>query len=160
MCEEERQLLQQVDDPYSCTHFGDFGSNRHWVRVFNVVDGDTFDGLIVVNSKLYRARFRLDAIDAPEIHPRQHDPDHDAIVSAGNAAKVYLQHLIDSAGSTTVPCELLHTDAFGRILCRANVSSRSWNDQMVEDGYAVRYTERKLPWKDRQSSMFSQRVKM
>jgi micrococcal nuclease len=107
-------------------------------KVTNVVDGDTIDVEIDLGfSVSYAQRLRLAGIDTPE--SRTTDKAEKIL---GLEAKEYLKSKIKDAKDVVVKTEKPDSsEKYGRILGWVYVdgSTKSVNEQMIEDGYAWGY---------------------
>lgn len=107
-------------------------------KVTNVVDGDTIDVEIDLGfSVSYAQRLRLAGIDTPE--SRTTDKMEKAL---GLEAKDYLKSKVKDAKDIIVKTEKPDSsEKYGRILGWVYVdgSTKSINEQMIEDGYAWGY---------------------
>ncbi len=107
-------------------------------KVTNVVDGDTIDVEIDLGfSVSYSQRLRLAGIDTPE--SRTTDKAEKVL---GLEAKEYLKNKVKDAKDVIVKTEKPDSsEKYGRILGWVYVdgSSKSVNEQMIEDGYAWGY---------------------
>jgi micrococcal nuclease len=107
-------------------------------KVANVVDGDTIDVEIDLGfSVSYAQRLRLAGIDTPE--SRTTDKMEKAL---GLESKEYLKSKLKDAKDIIVKTEKPDSsEKYGRILGWVYVdgSSKSVNEQMIEDGYAWGY---------------------
>lgn len=112
-------------------------SYTYRAEVTNVVDGDTIDVLWDLGAGTIRKeRLRLYGINAPEMHGESAD--------AGRAAKTRLRDLCFLAGNVIIM--RTHKDRrekFGRYLAEiaAPGATRTINQQLVDEGHAVRYME-------------------
>ena len=105
---------------------------RYRAVLDRVVDGDTVDLWIDLGFRIStRQRFRLAAIDAPEMRGKTHQ--------AGIDAKNRLRSLIVAAGDgLTVASE--KTGKWGRWLATLyDAEGNSINQRMIEDGHAKPY---------------------
>ena len=107
-------------------------------KVTNVVDGDTIDVEIDLGfSVSYAQRLRLAGIDTPE--SRTTDKAEKVL---GLEAKEYLKSKVKDAKDVIVKTEKPDSsEKYGRILGWVYVdgSTKSVNEQMIEDGYAWGY---------------------
>ena len=107
-------------------------------KVTNVVDGDTIDVEIDLGfSVSYAQRLRLAGIDTPE--SRTTDKMEKAL---GLESKEYLKSKLKDAKDIIVKTEKPDSsEKYGRILGWVYVdgSSKSVNEQMIEEGYAWGY---------------------
>jgi micrococcal nuclease len=107
-------------------------------KVTNVVDGDTIDVEIDLGfSVSYAQRLRLAGIDTPE--SRTTDKAEKVL---GLEAKEYLKSKVKDAKDVVVKTEKPDSsEKYGRILGWVYVdgSTKSVNEQMIEDGYAWGY---------------------
>ena len=107
-------------------------------EVTRVVDGDTIDVAVDLGFKIVlNERFRLANIDAPESYgPKASE--------AGRAAALHLANLLPS--STPIKLKSHKTGKFNRWIAEVwvlspdgEVSKKSVNQMMVEDGHATTY---------------------
>lgn len=107
-------------------------------KVTNIVDGDTIDVEIDLGfSVSYAQRLRLAGIDTPE--SRTTDKAEKIL---GLEAKEYLKSKVKDAKDVIVKTEKPDSsEKYGRILGWVYVdgSTKSVNEQMIEDGYAWGY---------------------
>jgi micrococcal nuclease len=107
-------------------------------KVTNVVDGDTIDVEIDLGfSVSYSQRLRLAGIDTPE--SRTTDKAEKVL---GLEAKEYLKSKVKDAKDVVVKTEKPDSsEKYGRILGWVYIdgSTKSVNEQMIEDGYAWGY---------------------
>lgn len=107
-------------------------------KVSNIVDGDTIDVEIDLGfSVSYSQRLRLAGIDTPE--SRTTDKAEKVL---GLEAKEYLKNKVKDAKNVIVKTEKPDSsEKYGRILGWVYVdgSTKSINEQMIEDGYAWGY---------------------
>jgi endonuclease YncB( thermonuclease family) len=88
-------------------------------------DGDSF--------RLGDRRYRLQGIDAPELH--QECKDHDGRAwPCGMRARSELRRLI---GTHPLECKAATTDRFGRIVATCKAGGRDLAEEMVRSGYAT-----------------------
>jgi micrococcal nuclease len=110
----------------------------HVKKVTGVVDGDTIDCDIDLGFNVsYSQRVRLAGIDTPESRTKDKFEK-----SLGLEAKEYLKAKIKDAESVVIKTELPDSsEKYGRILgwIYVNGSTKSVNEQMIEDGYAWGY---------------------
>jgi micrococcal nuclease len=107
-------------------------------QVTKIVDGDTIDVDIDLGFSIsYSQRLRLAGIDTPE--SRTTDKFEKTL---GLESKEYLKSKFKEAKNIVVKTELPDSsEKYGRILgwVYVNGSSKSVNEQMIEDGYAWSY---------------------
>jgi endonuclease YncB( thermonuclease family) len=95
---------------------------------FTAVDGDSLrkDG----------KDYRLHAIDAPELFQTCWRADGSEY-NCGRLARDELRRLI---GGSTVTCQILDTDRYGRSVAECSAGKLNLNDAMVRAGWAIAYT--------------------
>jgi len=107
-------------------------------KITNVVDGDTIDVDIDLGFSIsYSQRVRLAGIDTPE--SRTTDKAEKAL---GLEAKEYIKYKVKEAKDIIIKTQKPDSsEKYGRILGWLYVdgSSKSINEQMIEDGYAWGY---------------------
>ena len=110
----------------------------HVKKITAVVDGDTVDVDIDLGFNVsYSQRVRLAGIDTPE--SRTKDKFEKAL---GLEAKEYIKAKLKDAENIIIKTQLPDSsEKYGRILgwLYVNNSSKSVNEQMIEDGYAWSY---------------------
>ena len=93
-----------------------------------ISDGDSF--------RLGDMRYRLQGIDAPELH--QECKDHDGKNwPCGIRARAELRRLI---GTRPVDCKAVTIDRFGRVVATCSAGSKDLAEEMVRSGYATIFT--------------------
>lgn len=97
--------------------------------VATVIDGDTLE--------IHGSRIRLHGIDAPERSQTCRERDGSAW-RCGQAAAL---SLADKIGRTSVLCEHLDTDRYGRVIARCFSNREDLNKWMVGEGLAVAYRQ-------------------
>lgn len=102
----------------------------------NVIDGDTLEiaGIAV----------RLEGIDAPELRQSCAAEDGRQVACGKRASRA----LVSAIGGSTVDCEILGQDGYGRLLGDCAVNGENLNARMVRDGWAVafvKYSDRFAP---------------
>ena len=91
-------------------------------------DGDSF--------RLGDQRYRLQGIDAPELHQDCKD-SHGKNWPCGSRARSELRRLI---GTHPVECKAITIDRFGRILATCTAGGKDLAEEMVRSGYATIFT--------------------
>jgi len=152
----EREVLANATQVEPFT----FCNERRLARVMRVVDGDTIEAALVVDGAARSFKVRLAGIDAPEMRPKQSDPNRDAIKREALAAKKHLETLLPRDCLALISCGQF--DKFGRLLAerivldaQRDVDQKSVAEtkhgggngdiieQMVRDGYCVRVDDNK-----------------
>lgn len=99
--------------------------------VIRVVDGDTVDFNVDLGFRTYMTlRFRLLDIDAPEKHRGQ---------EGWQESKEHLEMLLDD--DLVILQTQKDPDNFGRWLCTIYKNEVNINQQMIDDGFAVKYAK-------------------
>ncbi len=96
-----------------------------WAEPVQLSDGDSF--------RLGDHRYRLQGIDAPELHQDCKDA-HGNNWPCGRRARSELRRLI---GTHPVECKAVTVDRFGRILANCTAGGKNLAEEMVRSGYAT-----------------------
>lgn len=103
---------------------------EYQARLIRVVDGDTVDLEVDLGFHLCaRLRFRLEGINAPEMHGAES--------ASGADARSFLVSRLTHTDSITV--QSTKTGKFGRWLGRLFVDGADINQEMIESGHARPY---------------------
>jgi endonuclease YncB( thermonuclease family) len=94
----------------------------------HLADGDSF--------RLGDRRYRLQGIDAPELHQECKDRDGRSW-PCGIRARTELRRLI---GTHPLECKTEAVDRFGRIVATCHAGGRNLSEEMVRSGYATIFT--------------------
>jgi micrococcal nuclease len=106
--------------------------------VTNVVDGDTFDGIVDMGFRIKgHIRFRLLGIDTPELRPRKGTAAEKADEKV--RAKAATMFLADTILDETVEIYTAKGDSFGRWLATVHHDGVNVNDLMISSGHAKEY---------------------
>lgn len=107
-------------------------------KVLNVVDGDTIDVDIDLGFDIsFTSRVRLAGIDTPESRTKDRFEK-----TLGLESKEYLKKYLKDVKNVVIKTELPDSsEKYGRILGWVYIdgSTKSINEQMIEDGYAWGY---------------------
>ncbi len=96
----------------------------------DVADGDSF--------RMKGERYRLQDIDAPELHQNCKD-SAGRDWSCGRRARDELRRLLNQG---SVSCRIVTRDRFGRIIATCSVSGRDIGEMMIRNGWATAYKGR------------------
>lgn len=110
-------------------------------KVLHVVDGDTLDVAIELETGCYQFRVRLYGIDTPEKRPSKSNPNRLEEIAASHAATQALSALLESS-EFLVHVKFRNADKYGRWLCELKLPSLSAvtiNEWMIEQGHAKPY---------------------
>lgn len=113
-----------------------FKDKKLWCLIDRVVDGDTFVGIVIFESKPLKFKFRLGRIDCYEIHSKDEKLKNLAIDGLNYSKDFY------SKQKNVVWIACGRNDKYGRILCDVfNDSSMKCclNDELVQKSLAVTY---------------------
>ena len=99
-----------------------------------IIDGDSIrDGL---------EEIRLHGIDAPEARQTCDRADGTRYDCGRRAAR----HLRQLVGNSSLDCQILDTDRYDRAVAVCSANGRELNKTMVEDGWAVAYSQHSLAY--------------
>lgn len=104
----------------------------HEGMVIDVHDGDTIKIIGIVANKPYRFSVRLAGIDTPELRDKNR-----TVQIKAEKAKAELAKLL-KVGSV-VQLKNVKTEKYGRILADVYLNSHFINQQMIDNGFAVKY---------------------
>ena len=96
-----------------------------------IVDADT----IILNKE----KIRLHGIDAPEI--QQSCYIEDQAWSCGKEATEYLKKLFEGVSTQSLHCKISSKDRYGRSIGVCYIGEININSNLVENGWALAYTE-------------------
>lgn len=106
-------------------------------KVQRLIDGDTFVGLINLDRKVRKFKFRLNGLDCYEIHSKE---QHKKLLA--DKGMEYSGGFM-SKNRNIVFIECFKFDKYGRVLCNVfNDKSRikNLNSELIEKGFAVPYS--------------------
>lgn len=101
-------------------------------KVIECYDGDTITIVMWISLQRYSFRFRLEGIDAPEIHTKNKAEKY-----AGLKSKEYLQELI--LNKTVKIVFASKEDKYGRLLGTVYLRGKNINKRMVDSNHAKPY---------------------
>jgi endonuclease YncB( thermonuclease family) len=114
---------------------------RGYVKVIQVVDGDTLDIALYHEAlaRAYRHRVRLYGIDTPEKRPAKSDPLRHLEIEAAYRSKDALNQRLRE-NDYILLASFSHMDKYGRLLCTLyDKTGENINEWMVSHGYATEY---------------------
>lgn len=110
------------------------------VKISRLIDGDTFEGVIVVNNSYHNTRFRLYGYDAHELHPRglTGKEKEDELKYAQRDLEALSQYLkVGEIYNITIPKE---NDKYGRNLCTIYThDNKDVCQLLLSGGYGFKY---------------------
>ena len=117
------------------------GAGQQRPELVRLADGDLFS--------LGRERYRLQGIDAPELHQQCKDAAGRPW-PCGTRARAELRRII---GSHPVRCRTVTTDRYGRNIAVCDAGGRDLAEEMVRSGFATASDRRGVtnPYKDAQA---------
>ena len=111
-------------------------------RVLRVIDGDTYEALVMVGTTPVKYTIRLHGIDTPEKTRGRLDIEADA----GAVCTAYLRDLLED--KIVQVCMICHDKYGGRVVANTYIDDMDVSEHLVHIGYAKQYNGRKKdPWK-------------
>lgn len=136
---EEMKNIQNIQNipKWTCKGMIDY------VKVINVVDGDTVDIVRKMGEKYFQFRVRLYGIDTPEKRPPLSQPNRLEEIAASKASSNALTSLLKEVNGL-IRIEFVGEDKYGRLLGnvfikREKEDEYNVNEWMVKKGYAKPY---------------------